>query len=68
MARRIMEKTAEKVDLDAIPSAYQMDVEELKRLYVIIKNGKVFEAFSMAFDYGFVMGNRATRRGRVKSL
>lgn len=68
MARRIMEKTAEKVDLDAIPSAYQMDVEELKRLYVMIKNGKVFEAFLMAFDYGFVMGNRATRRGRVKSL
>ena len=68
MTKRNMEKTTEKIGLYTIPSAYQMDIEELKRLYEMIKNGKVFEAFSMSFDYGFVMGNRATRRGRVKSL
>ena len=68
MAKRDMVKTAEEVGFNTIPTAYQMNVEELRHLYEMIKMGKVFEAFSMAFDYGFVMGNRATRKGRVKRL
>jgi len=50
-----------------IPTRYQLTTHDLDDLYIITKRDRdPFNAFCFAFDYGFVMGHRATRRGRVK--
>lgn len=52
-----------------IPVRYQMVMPELRFLHELtIRDGNEFNALCFAFDYGFVKGNRATRRGRVKAL
>ena len=59
-------QTALKAD---VPDAYQMKYGDLKYLgNLIVLEGDIFHALSFAFDYGFVKGNRATRRGKVKAL
>ena len=67
---RNMEKLSEEAR-KAIPAEYDINSVELSRLRDMIYSGdkdKVFEAVCMAFNFGFVMGNRATRRGKVKAL
>ena len=54
-----------------VPKNYQLTTEDIYTLYDIIRSdGKhdPFNALCFAFDYGFVKGNRATRRGKVKAL
>ena len=54
-----------------VPKNYQLTTEDIYTLYDIIRSdGKhdPFNALCFAFDYGFVKGNRATRRGKVKNL
>ena len=52
-----------------IPKVYQMNIREIQYLYLLMNQDKdPFDAFCLAFDYGFVKGNRATRRGKVKAL
>lgn len=61
-----MEQTAQKAE---IPVRYQMVSLELCYLHdLTIRDGNEFNALCLAFDYGFVKGNRATRRGKVKAL
>lgn len=61
-----MEQTAHKAD---VPKLYQMVLLELCYLHELtIRDGNEFNALCLAFDYGFVKGNRATRRGKVKAL
>lgn len=61
-------RTAQKA---VIPVRYQMTSQDLDTLYDIILSDSrhdPFNALCFAFDYGFVKGNRATRRGKVKAL
>ena len=61
-----MAKTAQKA---VVPMRYQMTTHDLDDLYYITRRDKdPFKAFCFAFDYGFVKGSRATRRGLVKAL
>lgn len=61
-----MEQIAQKAE---IPVRYQMVSLELCYLHdLTIRDGNEFNALCLAFDYGFVKGNRATRRGKVKAL
>ena len=58
--------TAQKAE---VPKLYQMVLGELCYLHdLTLKDGNEFAAICLAFDYGFVKGNRAYRRGRVKAL
>lgn len=59
----ISEKTAKK-----IPQEYKMSFEEEQRLYEMIIAGKWFHAISMAYQYGFAMGCRATRKKDVDRI
>ena len=61
-----MLQTAQKAE---VPKLYQMVLGELCYLHdLTLKDGNEFAAICLAFDYGFVKGNRATRRGKVKAL
>ena len=54
-----------------IPEHYQLTSQDISVLYDIIRSDSKrdpFNALCFAFDYGFVKGNRATRRGKVKAL
>lgn len=61
-----MARIAQKAD---IPLRYQMTTHDLDDLYYISRRDHdPFKAFCFAFDYGFVKGHRATRRGLVKNM
>lgn len=61
-----MENAARKAE---IPLPYQLTLREMQYLYLLTQQEKSpSNAVCLAFDYGFVKGNRATRRGRVKAL
>lgn len=61
-----MLQTAQKAE---VPKLYQMVLGELCYLHdLTIRDGNEFNALCLAFDYGFVKGNRATRRGKCKNL
>jgi hypothetical protein len=53
-----------------IPLRYDLATDDLAAIHEMIHQGtdEEYRAISMIFDYGFVMGNRATRRGKVKAL
>lgn len=53
-----------------VPHRYSLTVSDLNYVHELIHQGssEEIEAIGMVFDYGFVMGNRATRRGKVKAL
>ena len=61
--RRSMEETVKRTR-GKIPTAYDLDLEELARLRQLSKDG-IAEALCMAFDYGFAKGTRAKAKGRV---
>ncbi len=67
MAKRDMEQIVKKVyQTDFIPKEYSMTIGDMEQLHSILITGKEFEALAMAFDFGFAMGCRATRKGRTK--
>lgn len=50
-----------------VPPRYQMTTHDLDDLYIISRRDRdPFNAFCFAFDYGFVKGYRAAKRGVVK--
>lgn len=64
--KRNMMKTVEKVKGN-IPTMYDMDSSEMDELYRILKEGSsdaIFNALSIAFDYGFMLGARAQKSGK----
>ena len=69
MANRNMEQIVKRVyQNDCIPNEYQLTITEMEQLHSILVTGKVFEALAMAFDYGFALGCRATRKGKTKKI
>lgn len=48
-----------------IPKRYNLSVEELEELHKLIMEGKEIEAVLIAFRYGFELGRRATKKGKV---
>ena len=64
MANRNMEEIAEKVKND-IPEDYKITVDEHQRLYELIVAGKWSVVIDTAFNYGFALGCRATRKKDV---
>lgn len=63
-------RTAEKAS-HHIPLRYQLTTSDFDALYSMVKDDVYhdpFYAICRTFEYGFVMGNRATRRGVVKAL
>ena len=64
--RHSMEETVERIR-GKIPTAYDLDLEEFKRLCELSMDS-LGEALSIAFDYGFVKGTRANAKGRVSAL
>ena len=66
MATRNMEQIAQRAQ-QHIPKEYDVLVSELKRVRNETRKGgnEEFEALCMLFNFGFVMGCRATRAGKV---
>lgn len=67
MATRNMEAIAAAA-VRHIPEQYDINTDEMKRLMRTIQSGeaeKVFDALCVAFNFGFAMGNRATKAGKV---
>ena len=66
MAKRNMEQIADRAK-PHIPIAYDVLVGELKRVQAETRKGgnEEFEALCMLFNFGFAMGCRATRAGKV---
>ena len=66
---RDMEKTAEIISGKMINekglSHYDMNSQEITRLFNLIDQGEWYKAISTAFEYGFVLGHRATVAGKV---
>ena len=55
-------------DTSVIPSAYDMSIEDMRGIFEMMLDGKYWEAIETAFDFGFVMGNRATHSRKLKRL
>lgn len=52
-----------------VPPRYQLVAGELYFLHdLMLREHDPFNALARAFDYGFVKGSRATRRGLVKAI
>ena len=51
-----------------IPTQYDISYYDMQDLMEMAHNGKSFEAIALAFDFGFVMGNRCTHRRKLKRL
>lgn len=69
MATRNMEKLAAQAE-KKIPAEYELLLPELEKLFEICHKGGgngFCDAVNTAFYFGFAMGHRATKRGRVKS-
>ena len=69
-ARKMEGLAAKAAACGYIPKEYDICLEEIDRLMHMVFSldaNKAFEAITIAFDYGFAMGHRATKRGRVKS-
>lgn len=70
MATRNMEALTEAA-AHAIPGDYDICAEEITRLMAKALQGGAngaFDAITTAFVYGFICGNRATRRGKAKAM
>lgn len=56
---------------DAIPGTYDMKVNDLSDLISLAysdERDKIYKAIKLAFEFGFVMGNRATLSRKLKRL
>ena len=65
---RDMKKTAKKAHVfkfDSKLEGYDLRLSEGEELKNMIQEGKVYEALIIAFNYGFVLGNRATASGKI---
>ena len=65
---RDMKKTAEKAESN-IPDNYDIYSNEIKKLMEQARcysANETYKAIITAFNYGFVMGHRATLAGKVK--
>lgn len=65
MASRNMEQIAERA-ISRIPTVYDMSYDEMRRLYEEFMGGQEFTALATAFNFGFVMGHRATKAGKFR--
>ena len=65
---RDMKKTAEKAERN-IPDSYDLYSNEIEKLMEQARchsANETYEAIITAFNYGFVLGHRATLAGKVK--
>ena len=51
-----------------IPYSYQMSLEDMQDLILLAVKGHIYKALHLAFNFGFVMGNRCTIRRNMKRL
>lgn len=69
MAKRDIEKTANKVkglfDKENGLDAYDLNGDDLERLYQLVLENRIWDTVITAFRYGFVMGHRATVAGKI---
>ena len=68
MATRSMEKLAEAAEHNK-PTDYDINSSEILRLMKMARDydpNETFNCVVMAFNFGFVMGHRATVKGKVK--
>lgn len=63
MAQRNMRETAARVK-GVRNDYYNISIGELKELADIARNEDVYEAFITCFEYGYVLGHRATIAGK----
>ena len=66
---RNMEKTVME-NANTIPAGYGLTLSEMERLFKkarLADANETITAISQAFTYGFVLGNRASKRQRVKT-
>lgn len=65
---RNMKQTAKKAHVFKLNSkldGYDLRFDEGVELKNMIQEGKIYEAITIAFNYGFVLGNRATASGKI---
>ena len=67
--KRDLFKTAALVG-KTIPTAYQMFASDITDLTEMSQQGDLqqYRAFMLAFEYGYVMGHRATVNGKYKEI
>ena len=65
MAVRKMNAVAKLIE-GKIPEAYQLTLDELSELHEMTVRGCSFEAYSMAFHYGFALALRMVKRDAKK--
>ena len=63
---RNMVATANKAK-GSIPTPYDITYSELQELFVMLGKGDIFDAFTTAFDYGFMLGARAQKAGKFQA-
>ena len=51
-----------------IPTRYELGCKDMADLMEMAYNGNAFEALALAFNFGFVMGNRATHSCHLRRL
>ena len=66
MATRNMEQIAERA-MQHIPYNYELTLNEVEKAHDLIHSGLdgEWKAITMLFCFGFAIGNRATRAGKV---
>lgn len=64
MAKRDLEKTAARV-IHRVPSSYELTYTNLTQLHDMAEHN-FFEAICAAFNFGYVMGHRATIAGKYE--
>ena len=64
MAKRDLEKTAARV-MYRVPSGYDLTHADLTQLHDMAEHN-FFEAICTAFNFGYVMGHRATEAGKYE--
>ena len=66
MAQRDMVAVADSMS-GKIPERYQLTLSELRTLHKMTEAGEAFEAYIMAFRYGFALALRMAKRNTQKA-
>ena len=71
MSKRDFFKTVALVPNGLLPSAYEIDLEDVHKLYKEIRTrgyDGIWNVISWCLCYGYVMGHRATKNGAYKEV
>lgn len=70
MAKKNLQETVKQVPFETIPPEYQIDPYQIMELKADAWKGTedAIAAIMKAFQYGYIMGHRATQAGKYKEV